>query len=197
MQVGSVVLLAAVGGSVLYGIGLYNGLVAGRNRFRQAFAHIDVQLQRRYDLIPNLVEAARGYMQHERETLDAVTNARGRAQSAARDASLRPDDAHAIVALGVAEGALGGALGRFYAVAEAYPDLKANASIAALMQELSASENRISAARQQFNDAVTDYNNQREQFPGNLVAGPLGFAPAELLELADPSARAAPRIAFG
>lgn len=196
MPVGSIVMLALLAGLVLYGISAYNGLVAARNRFKNAFAQIDVQLQRRYDLIPNLVEAAKAYMAHERDTLEAVMAARNQAQTAARGAAARPDDGAAIGALGAAEGALGGALGRFYAVAEAYPDLKASVTVSELMEELTSSENKVAFARQHFNDAVTDYNNSREQFPTNLVAGVFNFQDAQLLVLDNPAAREAPKVSF-
>jgi LemA protein len=196
MNVGTIVVVALLVGVVLAVVGMYNGLVAGRNRFKNAFAQIDVQLQRRYDLIPNLVEAAKGYMAHERDTLEAVMAARNQAQSAARGAAARPDDGAAIGALGAAEGALGGALGRFYAVAEAYPDLKANATITDLMEELTSSENKVAFARQHFNDAVTDYNNRREQFPSKVIAGMFNFLSGELLVLENPAAREAPKVSF-
>lgn len=196
MQTGTIVLLALLAASTLYVIGGYNGLVAGRNRFKNAFAQIDVQLQRRYDLIPNLVEAAKAYMAHERETLEAVMAARNHAQAAARGAAAHPDDGAAIGALGSAEGALGGALGRFYAVAEAYPDLKASTTVSGLMEELTSSENKVAFARQHFNDAVTDYNNRREQFPTNVIAGMFNFQGGQLLELDNPAVRDAPRVSF-
>lgn len=196
MMLATMVVVVVLVVVVLYGIGIYNGLVAGRNGLRNAFAQIDVQLQRRYDLIPNLVEAAKAYMAHERETLEAVMQARNVAQAAARGAAARPEEAAALGALTSAEAALGGALGRFYAVAEAYPDLKASTTLSDLMGEIGASETRIAGARQLFNDAVTDYNNRREQFPDNLVAGPFNFAAAELLALDDPAIREAPRISF-
>ena len=196
MTTATIVVLAVLGAVIVYAVSMYNGLVADRNRFKNAFAQIDVQLQRRYDLIPNLVEAAKGYMQHERETLDAVISARNQAQSAARGASARPDDARAIGALGSAEGTLSGALGRFYAVAEAYPELKANTNVQQLMEELTSTENKVAFARQHFNDAVTDYNNQREQFPNNLVSGMFNFGAGELLVMENPAARAAPKVSF-
>ena len=196
MTTATIVVLAVLGAVIVYAVSMYNGLVADRNRFKNAFAQIDVQLQRRYGLIPNLVEAAKGYMQHERETLDAVISARNQAQSAARGASARPDDARAIGALGSAEGTLSGALGRFYAVAEAYPELKANTNVQQLMEELTSTENKVAFARQHFNDAVTDYNNQREQFPNNLVSGMFNFGAGELLVMENPAARAAPKVSF-
>lgn len=196
MSVGTIVALVVVGGIALYAVAIYNGLVAARNRFQNAFAQIDVQLTRRYDLIPNLVETAKGYLKHERETLEAVIQARNQAQVAARAAAAHPEDGAAIGALALAEGALGGVLGRFMALAEAYPDLKANETMQRLMEELSSTENKVAFARQHFNDAATDYNNAREQFPRNLVAGMFDFAPASLLEVTDPAVREAPKISF-
>ena len=162
-------------------IGTYNGLIAGRNRFTNASALIDVQLQRRYDLIPNLVESVKGYMSHERESLQAVMAARNQAQSASRSAAASPAES---------------ALGRFYAVAEAYPDLKANTTVAELMEELTSSENKVAFARQHFNDAVTDYNNRREQFLSNVIAGMFDFLAGQLLVLENPAARQAPKVSF-
>ena len=196
MEIGTIVVLVVIAGIVFYGVGVYNGLVEARNRFKNAFAQIDVQLQRRYDLIPNLVETAKGYLSHERETLEAVIQARNQAQSAAKGAAARPDDAAAIGALAAAEGVLTGAMGRFFALAEAYPDLKANESMNNLMEELSTTENKVAFSRQHFNDAVTQYNNDREQFPGNVIAGMFSFAFAELLEVEDPAVREAPKISF-
>lgn len=194
MNIGTMVVLGLVAVVVFTVIGMYNGLIAGRNRFTNAFAQIDVQLQRRYDLIPNLVESVKVYMSHERETLEAVMTARNQAQSASRSAAASPADGAAIGALGAAEGALGGALGRFYAVAEAYPDLKANTTVAELMEELTSSENKVAFARQHFNDAVTDYNNRREQFPSNVIAGMFDFLAGQLLVLQTPAAREAPKV---
>lgn len=196
MSVGTIVALVVIGGVALYAVAIYNGLVAGRNRFKNAFAQIDVQLTRRYDLIPNLVETAKGYLEHERETLEAVIQARNQAQVAARAAAAHPENSAAIGALAMAEGTLGGALGRFMALAEAYPDLKANETMQRLMEELSSTENKVAFARQHFNDAATDYNNAREQFPQNLIAGMFDFAPASLLEVTDPAVREAPKISF-
>ena len=196
MKVGTIVVLVLLVSVVFYVIGMYNALVAGRNRFKNAFAQIDVQLQRRYDLIPNLVEAAKAYMGHERDTLEAVMVARNQAHSAARGAAARPEDGAAIGALGAAESLLGGALGRFYAVAEAYPDLKANTTIAELMKELTGSENKLAFAREGFNDAVTDYNNRREQFPTNVIAGMFNFLAGQLLVLDNPAARELPKLLF-
>jgi LemA protein len=189
--------VAIVGLLVLYLIGAYNRLVTLRNRFRNAFAQIDVQLKRRYDLIPNLVETARGYMKHERETLDAVIRARNAAADAGRQAAADPSDAGAIRDLAGAEQALGGTLTRFFALAEAYPDLKANQNMMQLSEELTSTENRVAFARQSYNDGVTAYNTARERFPTNIVAGLFNFDAAQLLLIEDERERAAPRISFG
>lgn len=196
MGIGTIVFLIIVVVAVLYIVGIYNGLVRGRNEFKNAFAQIDVQLQRRYDLIPNLVETAKRYLQHERETLEAVIQARNQAQAASRSAAAHPEDGSAVGALGAAEGALTGALGRFFALAEAYPDLKANQTMQQLMEELSSTENKIAFARQHFNDSVMSYNNQREQFPNSVIAGPFNFQEAKLLEIEDKEARKAVKVKF-
>ena len=196
MEIGTIVLLVIVAAVILYIVGIYNSLVRAKNAFKNAFSQIDVQLQRRYDLIPNLVETAKGYIKHERETLEAVIQARNQAQSVAKGAAARPDDASAIGSLGVAEGLLGAAMGRFFALAEAYPDLKANQTMQQLMEELSSTENRVSFSRQAFNDAVMSYNNQREQFPNNFIAGPFNFEEAQLLEIQNEKAREAVRVDF-
>ena len=189
-------LLGLAAALLLYVVALYNGLVSARNGFRNAYAQIDVQLTRRYELIPNLVEAAKGYLKHERETLEAVITARNRAADANHSLAANPENGSAMNALVAAEQSLGGALGRFYAVAEAYPDLKADASISRLMEELASSENRIAFARQAYNDAVMSYNNSREQFPGNLIADRYGFNAARLLEIAAEGHRVAPSVKF-
>ena len=177
--------------------GIYNGLVRWRNHYRNAWAQIDVQLRRRYDLIPNLVEAARAYMSHERGTLEAVISARAAATSAAARARLSPGDPGSMSGLSGAEATLGGALGRLFALAESYPNLKADRAIAGLTEELTSTENRIGFARQAFNDAVTAYNSAREVFPAVLFAASLGFAPAQLLEAtATPAEREAPRVSL-
>lgn len=181
---------------IFWGISVYNGLVALRNRFKNAFAQIDVQLQRRYDLIPNLVETAKGFLTHEKETLQAVTEARNVAQSAAKVASGNPGSGEAINNLSRAEGVLGSALSRLMMVCEAYPDLKSDRHMAQLMEELSSTENKISFARQAYNDAVMVYNNGREVFPASLVAGMFGFSPAELLQLENVEARQAVKVQF-
>ena len=180
---------------VFWAISVYNGLVVSRNRFKNAFAQIDVQLKRRYDLIPNLVETVKGYMAHERETLEAVIKARNSAFAAAQKVAADPGNAGAVKELNQAEGQLGGVLGRLFALSEAYPDLKANQNMLALQEELTSTENKISFARQAFNDAATAYNNQRQVFPAVLVANTLGFTPAELLQ-AEEAAREAPRVSF-
>lgn len=196
MSIGTIVFLVLIIGAILYVIGIYNGLVSARNQFKNSFAQIDVQLQRRYDLIPNLVETAKGYLKHERETLEAVISARNQAQTAARAAAAHPEDGGAVGALGAAEGMLTGALGKFFALSEAYPDLKANQTMQQLMEELSSTENKIAFSRQHFNDSVMSYNNQREQFPNSLIAGPFNFMAAQLLELESPEARAAVKVNF-
>jgi LemA protein len=177
-------------------INLYNGLVTLRNRYKNAYSQIDVQLQRRYDLIPNLVETAKGYMKHERETLEAVIAARNAAINANSRAAQNPGDPQAMQQLGSAEAALTGALGRLMVVSEAYPDLKADQTMSRLMEELTSTENKVAFARQAFNDAVTLYNTKREVFPSNLIASSFDFAPAELLPEVAPEVKAAPRVSF-
>ncbi|MEX1023649.1 MAG: LemA family protein [Planctomycetota bacterium] len=177
-------------------VGIYNRLVALRNRFKNAFAQIDVQLERRYDLIPNLVEVAKGYIKHERETLEAVIGARNQAVGAAKTAAANPGDPGAMQGLMGAEGALTGAMGRLFAVMEAYPDLKANQNMMQLTEELTSTENKVAFARQAFNDAVMNYNTARESFPSNLIAGTFNFDAAELFTLTDDRARQAPKVSF-
>jgi LemA protein len=177
-------------------VAIYNKLVTLRNRVKNGFAQIEVQLQRRHDLIPNLVEAVKGYMKHERETLDAVIQARNVAVSGLQAAAADPSNAEAIKALGTAETALGGTLGRLFALAENYPDLKANQNMLSLQEELSSTENKVSFARQAFNDAVLGYNNACETVPNNLVANVFDFRPGEFLELESEASRAAPTISF-
>lgn len=177
-------------------IGIYNKLVTLRNRFQNAFAQIDVQLKRRYDLIPNLVETAKGYMKHERETLDAVISARNQAHTAAKRAAADPGDAGAIQGLMGAEGALTGAMGRLFAVMEAYPDLKANENMMQVSEELTSTENKVSFSRQAYNDAVTAYNTRREVFPSSLIAGMFNFRAAQLFEIEDAAHREAPKVSF-
>jgi LemA protein len=179
---GWIVVLVILAVVVFWAVGAYNRLVSLRNKFRNAFAQIDVQLKRRYDLIPNLVETAKAYMKHERETLENVIKARNTAVSANAAASADPGSASAIQGLVAAEGALSGALSRLFALAEAYPDLKANQNMMQLTEELTGTENKISFARQSFNDAVMSYNTSAQQFPTNVIASAFSFAPAELLE---------------
>ena len=176
--------------------GAYNGLVQLRNRYKNAYSQIDVQLKRRYDLIPNLVETAKGYMKHESETLEAVVRARGAALGANQAASQTPGDPAAMQRIGAAEGALGSALGRLFAVAEAYPTLRANENMLMLQEELTSTENKVGFARQHYNDSVTEYNTKRETFPTNLVAGFFNFGAAALFEIADPVEREAPKVQF-
>jgi LemA protein len=190
------IVLGIIVAFVVFLISIYNGLVTARNGFKNAFAQIDVQLQRRHDLIPNLVETAKGYIKHERETLEAVIAARNQAVAGLKAAAASPGDAGAMKQLGAAEGVLGAAMGRFMAVAEAYPDLKANQNMMQLSEELSSTENRVAFARQAYNDGVLTYNNKREVFPNNIVAGMFGFSPATALELETPEARAVPRVSF-
>ena len=175
---------------------VYNRLVALRNRFKNAFAQIDVQLKRRYDLIPNLVETSKGYIKHERETLEAVTAARNQASTAAQKAAADPGNVGAIQGLMGAEATLTGALGRLFAVVEAYPDLKANQNMMLLMEELSSTENKVSFARQAYNDSVMIYNTTRESFPDMLIANPFGFTAAQLFEITAPTEREAPKVTF-
>jgi Uncharacterized conserved protein len=180
----------------LWAVSIYNSLVALRNRFKNAFAQIDVQLKRRYDLIPNLVEVAKGYLKHERETLEAVIKARNIAAAAAQSAAANPADANAVRGLATAEAGLTGALSRLMVVSEAYPDLKANQNMAQLTEELTSTENKISFARQAYNDSVMTYNTARETFPNVIFAGMFGFHPAELFKIDDPTERNAPKIQF-
>ena len=193
------ILLAVIVVVAFWGVGIYNGLVTARNAFKNAFAQIDVQLQRRFDLIPNLVETVKGYITHERETLEAVTAARTAAMSGLAAAKASPGDPAAMAELASSQGVLNGALGRLMAVAEAYPDLKANQNMMQLTEELTSTENKVAFARQAFNDSVMVYNNRRETFPSSIFAGMFHFAPAALLEI--PAAqqaevRAAPKVQF-
>ena len=194
-----IVLLVLVGGLVLlalFAIGEYNGLVTLRNRYKNAYAQIDVQLKRRYDLIPNLVETAKGYIKHERETLEAVITARNSAYSAGTQAAANPGDPQAMQNLSGAESGLSGALGRLFAVAEAYPDLKANQNMMQLSEELTSTENKISFARQAYNDSVMAYNTKREMFPSSIVAGIFNFAAAEMFQIENPGEKEAPKVSF-
>ncbi|MBY0588424.1 LemA family protein [bacterium] len=176
--------------------GLYNGLVVARNRFRNAFAQIDVQLKRRYDLIPNLVEIVKGYMTHERETLESVIRARNEAVSAGQKAAADPGDPNAMKQLSGAESQLSGALGRLFALSEAYPDLKANQNMLSLQEELTSTENKVSFSRQAYNDSVMQYNNMRESFPTVIVASLFGFLTADQFEITDTAERQAPKVSF-
>ena len=187
---GIIVLLA------LFAVGLYNGLVTARNAYKNAFSQIDVQLTRRHDLIPNLVETVKGYLAHERNTLEAVITARNAAVSGLKAAAANPGDPAAVQQLAGAENALSGALGRLFALAEAYPDLKANKNMMQLSEELTTTENKVAFARQAFNDSVMSYNNTREVFPNNVVAGMFGFLPAQMLEIESPQKREVPKVSF-
>jgi len=191
-----IVLLVIVALVGFWAMRTYNNLVRLRNRFKNAFAQIDVQLKRRYDLIPNLVEVAKGYMAHERETLEAVIAARNQAASANQRASDNPADPDAIRGLAGAEGALTGALGRLFALVENYPDLKANQNMMQLSEELTSTENKVAFSRQAYNDSVMVYNTARESFPAVLVAGMFGFVPAQLFEIEEPAEREAPKVSF-
>jgi len=189
-----IIMLALIVGVIV--MNAYNGLVTLRNRYKNAYSQIDVQLQRRYDLIPNLVETAKGYMKHERETLEAVIAARNAAMTANSRASRNPGDPQAMQQLEAAEATLTGALGRLMVVSEAYPDLKADQTMTRLMEELTSTENKVAFARQAFNDSVTLYNTKREVFPSNLIATSFNFTAADLLEEAAPEVKVAPRISF-
>ena len=182
--------------AAMFVVGIYNKLVALRNRFKNAWAQIDVQLKRRYDLIPNLVETAKGYIKHERGTLEAVIAARNAAASANTRVAADPANPEAMKQLIAAEGTLTGTLGRLFALSEAYPDLKANTTMMSLMEELTSTENKVSFARQAYNDSVMTYNTQREVFPSNIIAGMFNFAAAELFVVEKPEEREAPKVQF-
>jgi len=190
------IVLAVVAILVVLAIGIYNSLVMLRNRYKNAFAQIDVQLKRRYDLIPNLVEAVKGYMAHERGTLEAVVKARNIAATAANNASAAPGNPDAMSALSNAEGVLKGAMSRLMVVVERYPDLKANQNMLNLQEEITSTENKVGFARQSYNDAVMTYNTKREVFPSNIFAGMFGFTEAKLFEIMDASERDAPKVKF-
>jgi len=192
----AIVLVIPIFFIAVFGISAYNRLVSLRNRFKNAYAQIDVQLKRRYDLIPNLVETAKGYLKHERGTLEAVIAARNAASSANTRAAQNPGDPGAMKELSGAETALTGSLGRFFALAEAYPDLKANQTMASLMEELTSTENKVSFSRQAYNDSVMSYNTARESFPTNFIAGMYHFEPAVLFEIEKPEEKEAPKVSF-
>jgi LemA protein len=181
---------------VFWAIGIYNRLVNERNRVKNAFAQIDVQLTRRYDLIPNLVEVVKGYMKHERETLEAVINARNSASASLDAAKADPANAQMIKELGASEGALTSALGRMFALSEAYPDLKANQNMMQLQEELASTENKVAFSRQAFNDSVLQYNNSAENFPNSIIAGFFSFALASFLEIESEEKREVPEVSF-
>ncbi len=188
--------LAIIVAVILFPVLIYNALVNLRNRVKNAFAQIDVQLTRRYDLSPHLIEAVKGYMKHERETLEAVINARNTAVSSLEAAKADPSNGDAIMKLGAAEGLLGGALGRLFALSEAYPDLKANQNMMQFQEELSSTENKVAFSRQAFNDAVLSYNNKAENFPNNIIAGMFRFELASFLEIQSEEKREVPDVSF-
>jgi len=190
------VILAIIVLFIVWAVGIYNGLVSARNGYKNAFAQIDVQLTRRHDLIPNLVETAKGYLAHERQTLEAVITARNAAVAGLNAAKANLGDPAAVQQLAGAENALTGALGRLFALAEAYPDLKANQNMMQLSEELTTTENKVAFARQAFNDSVMTYNNRREMFPGSVVANTFAFLPAQLLEIESPAKREVPAVKF-
>jgi LemA protein len=194
LSCGFIVLIAVV--LVVFIVGGYNSLVTLRNRYKNAYSQIDVQLKRRYDLIPNLVETAKGYLAHERGTLEAVIAARNTAVTANTRAAQNPGDSSAMKDISSAETALSGAMGRLFALAESYPDLKANTTMLSLMEELTSTENKVSFARQAYNDSVMAYNTRREVFPTNLIAGPFNFGPAELFVIDKPEQKDAPKVSF-
>jgi LemA protein len=181
---------------IVFILGAYNSLVTLRNRYKNAYSQIDVQLKRRYDLIPNLVETAKGYLAHERGTLEAVIAARNTAVTANTRAAQNPGDSSAMKEISSAESALSGVMGRLFALAESYPDLKANTTMLSLMEELTSTENKVSFARQAYNDSVMAYNTRREVFPTNLIAGPFNFGPAELFVIEKPEQKDAPKVSF-
>lgn len=190
------IFLIVIAAIVFWAIGIYNRLINERNRVKNGFAQIDVQLTRRYDLIPNLVEAVKGYMKHEKETLEAVINARNAASSSLDAAKADPANAHLIQELGASEGALTAALGRLFALSEAYPDLKANENMMQFQEELTSTENKVAFARQAFNDVVLVYNNSAQNFPNNLVAKIFGFEEASFLEIESEEKREVPEVSF-
>jgi LemA protein len=193
---GIIITLVVLAVVLFWAVGVYNNLVNSRNRVRNAFSQIDVQLTRRYDLIPNLVEAVKGYMSYEKSTLEAVITARNAAQAGLKRAAADPSDPEAIKQLAAAESTLGGTLGRLFALTESYPDLKANQNVLGLQEELTSTENKVAFARQAFNDSVLGYNNACQTFPGNLIANNFGFKPAEFLEIEQPEKRAVPKVSL-
>jgi len=190
------ILLVVVVLAALYAIAIYNGLVTARNAYKNAFAQIDVQLTRRHDLIPNLVETAKGYIKHERETLEAVIQARNSAVSGLKNAAADPGNAQNMQKLAGAENVLTQSLGRLFALSEAYPDLKANQNMMQLSEELTATENKVAFSRQAYNDSVMSYNNKREMFPSSIVANSFNFGPATLLEIENVEMRKVPKVSF-
>ncbi|MEM1058779.1 MAG: LemA family protein [Verrucomicrobiota bacterium] len=191
-----IVVVVVIGLILMFVVGVYNKLIALRNRYKNAYAQIDVQLKRRYDLIPNLVETAKGYLSHERETLEAVISARNGAASANQQAAANPGDPDAMKSLIAAETGLTGAMGRFFALAEAYPDLKANQNMMQLSEELTSTENKVAFARQSYNDSVMTYNTARETFPSNVVAGTFNFGEAQMFEITNEAEKEAPKVSF-
>ena len=196
MDTGSIITLAVIAIIIFYVVGIYNRLVALKNRFKNAYAQIDVQLTRRYDLIPNLVETAKGYMAHEKETLEAVIQARNQAVSANQAAAKHPDDSSAIQGIVGAETMLTGALGKFFALSASYPDLKANETMTNVMEELSTTENKVAFSRQAYNDSVMTYNTYKEQFPNNMISNQFDFQDAELFEVDEPEVKKAVKVSF-
>jgi LemA protein len=194
---GSIILLIVIIGIVFWLVGIYNGLITARNGYKNAFAQIDVQLQRRYDLIPNLVETAKAYMAHERQTLEAVIAARGAAMGGLAAAKANPGDPQAMQQLTAGENQLTGTLKSLFAVSENYPDLKANQNMLQLSEELTSTENKVSFARQAYNDGVMYYNNKREVFPSSIIANMFNFAPATSWEVESPEAKKAVKVSFG
>ena len=194
--IAAILFMVVIGGFVMFGVGIYNKLVKLRNRFKNAYAQIDVQLKRRYDLIPNLVETAKSFMAHERETLEAVIQARNQAQQANKAAAQNPGDPKALGNLMGAEAALTGSMGKLFALSESYPQLKSDKTMTNLMEELTSTENKIAFARQAFNDAVTKYNTGREKFPAVMFAGAMGFTEAMLFEVENPQEREAVKVSF-
>ena len=196
MGFGTLTFLGIIVVLVVWVIAIYNKLVTLKNRYVNAFSQIEVQLKRRYDLIPNLIETAKGYLAHERGTLEAVIAARNAASAASTRAAQSPGEPDAMKQLAGAEAALTGTLGRFFALAEAYPDLKANQTMSRLMEELTSTENKVAFARQSYNDSVMAYNTARESFPTNVIAGPFNFGPAQLFEIEKPEQKEAPKVSF-